>query len=81
MAEKDTNQAVAVQRFRDAFKACLEENRVRPDCSNFYLKWAQAFVDFMPGKKPRDRSAEDIRSFLDWVRRFIAFHTYTGPIP
>ncbi len=68
MAEKDINQAVAVQRFWDSFKACLEENRVRPDRSNFYLKWAQAFVDFMPGKKLRDRSGEDIRSFLENLR-------------
>jgi hypothetical protein len=50
MANKDTNQAVAIQRFWDAFKACLEENRVRPDRSDFYVKWAQAFVDFRPEK-------------------------------
>lgn len=68
MARKDTNQAVAVQRFWDAFKACLEENRVRPDRSSFYVKWAQAFVDFRPGKKLRDRTAEDIRSFLEDLR-------------
>ena len=46
MAEKETNRAVAVQRFRDSFEACLEENRVRPHRSNFYLGWARAFVDF-----------------------------------
>jgi hypothetical protein len=68
MASKDTNQAVAVQGFWDAFKACLEENRVRPDRSNFYVKWARAFVDFRPGKKLRDRSADDIRSFLEHLR-------------
>jgi len=68
MTKKDTNQAVAVQRFWDAFKACLEENRVRPDRSNFYVKWVQAFVDFRPEKKLRDRSAEDIRSFLENLR-------------
>jgi len=53
MADKDANQAVAVQRFWDAFKACLEENRVRPDRSDFNVKWVQAFVDFRPGKKLR----------------------------
>ena len=68
MAIRDTNQAVAAQRFWEAFKACLEENRIRPDRSNFYVKWAQAFVDFRPGKKLRDRSAEDIRSFLENLR-------------
>ncbi len=80
MAKKDTNQAVAVQRFWDSFKACLEENRVRPDRSKFYVKWAQTFVDFFPGKKLRDRSADDIRSFLDWVRRFIVLHGHADPI-
>jgi len=64
MAEKAPNQATAAQRFWDVFKACLEENRVRPDHSPFYVKWAQAFVDFIPGKKLRDRSREDIELFL-----------------
>lgn len=40
MPDKDPNQAVAAQKFWDAFKACLEENRVQPDRSNFFLKWA-----------------------------------------
>ena len=65
---------------------CVKELRhrcVEISChlSGFLPIVLQAFVDFMPGKEPRDRSAEDIRSFLDWVRRFIAFHTYTDPIP
>ena len=68
MAIKDTNQAVEVQRFRDSFKACQEENRVRPDRSNFYVKWVQTFVDFRPEKKLRDRSADDIRLFLENLR-------------
>jgi len=149
MASKDTTQAVAVQRFWDAFKACLEENRVRPDRSNFYVKWAQTFVDFrkewhvkqaehslkilyerfLPGYAPvhvpADPQSEPIMSkkqgtestrfrdcvvpgevdrlfspllqalkteirgrhyairtetaYLDWVRRFIAFHGYADP--
>jgi hypothetical protein len=68
MAEKDTSQAMAAQKFWDAFRACLEENRVRPDRSSFYVKWVRGFVDFVPGKKLRDRSAEDIRSFLENLR-------------
>ena len=68
MSEKVQNQATAAQRFWDAFKACLEENRIRPDRSSFYVKWAQAFVDFLPGKKLRDRSREDIESFLEDLR-------------
>jgi len=42
MADKDPNQATAAQRFWDAFKAWLEGNRVQPDRSLFYVKWAQA---------------------------------------
>ena len=68
MSEKVQNQATAAQRFWDAFKACLEENRIRPDRSSFYVKWAQAFVDVLPGKKLRDRSREDIESFLEDLR-------------
>ena len=68
MPEKHENQVMAAQRFWDAFQACVEENRVRPDRSTFYVKWAQSFVDFVPGKKLRDRSPEDIRSFLEDLR-------------
>ena len=68
MSEKVQNQATAAQRFWDVFKACLEENRIRPDRSSFYVKWAQAFVDVLPGKKLRDRSREDIESFLEDLR-------------
>ena len=64
MSGKVQKQAMAAQRFWDVFKACLEENRIRPDRSSFYVKWAQAFVDFLPGKKLRDRSREDIELFL-----------------
>ena len=38
---------------------------MRPDRSNFYVKLVKAFIDVRPGKKLRDRSAEDIRSFLE----------------
>ena len=48
MNEKRQNQSDTEQKFWDAFKACVEENRVRPDRSLFYVKWAQAFVDFLP---------------------------------
>jgi len=37
---------------------------VRPDRSLFYVKWVQAFVDFLPGKRLRHRSGEDIEAFL-----------------
>jgi len=37
---------------------------VRPECSPFYVKWIQAFVNFLPGKKLRDRSRQDIEAFI-----------------
>jgi len=55
MNEESPKQSTAVQKFWDAFKACVEDNRVRPDRSLFYVKWAQAFVDFLPGKRLRHR--------------------------
>ena len=64
MNEESPKQSAAVQKFWDAFKACVEDNRVRPDRSLFYVKWAQAFVDFLPGKRLRHRSRQDIEAFL-----------------
>jgi hypothetical protein len=64
MNEESPKQTTAVQKFWDAFKACVEDNRVRPDRSLFYVKWAQAFVSFLPGKRLRHRSRQDIEAFL-----------------
>jgi integron integrase len=50
--------------FWEAYRACVEGNRVRPDRSPFYVNWAKDFANFMPGKPLRDRSGEDIESFL-----------------
>jgi hypothetical protein len=60
MEQKSQQQSIAAQRFWDVFKACAEENRVRPDHSVFYVKWVQQFVDFQPEKRLR----EDIELFL-----------------
>lgn len=38
---------------------------MRPDRSPFYVKWAQAFVHFLPGRRLRDRSRQDVEAFLD----------------
>ena len=54
-----------MQRFWGAFKSCTEENRVPPERSSFYVKWAQAFVTFNPVKKLRDRTSEDVTAFLE----------------
>ena len=64
MNSKSPNHPTAVQKFWDAFQACVEDNRLRPDRSHFYVKWAQAFVDFLPGKRLRHRSRQDIEAFL-----------------
>lgn len=64
MGENSPKQSAATQKFWNAFKACVEENRVRPDRSPFYVKWAQTFVDFLPGKRLRDRSRQDIEAFI-----------------
>ena len=64
MKRKPQEHSTAAERFWDAFKACAEENRVRSDRSVFYVKWVQAFVDFLPEKRLRERSREDIESFL-----------------
>jgi len=64
MDNKSQDKSIVAQRFWDAFKACVEDNRVRPDVSTFYVKWAQSFVNFQPGKRLRERSRQDIEGFL-----------------
>ena len=64
MIEETQKQTTASEKFWNAFNACVEENRVRPDRSLFYVKWGQAFVNFLPGKRLRDRSRQDIEDFL-----------------
>ena len=49
MNEESPKQSTAAKKFWDAFKACVEDNRVRPDLSLFYVKWAQALFDQMEG--------------------------------
>jgi integron integrase len=51
-------------RFWEAFRACTEENRVTPDRSGFYVRWAKEFVNFLPEKRLKDRSGKDIEAFL-----------------
>ena len=52
------------RQFWEAFRACAEENRVSPDRSSFYVRWAQAFARFLPEKHLRDRAGKDIQAFL-----------------
>jgi hypothetical protein len=64
MDEGRRKQATASRKFWDAFRACVEANRVRPDPSVFYVKWGQAFACFLPQKRSQDRSGKDIQAFL-----------------
>jgi integron integrase len=50
--------------FWEAFRACAEENRVRPDRSPFYVNWARSFARFLPEEPLEDRSKKDIEDFL-----------------
>jgi hypothetical protein len=50
--------------FWEAYRACAEENRVRPDRSPFYVNWAKDFANFLPEKPLKDRSQKDIEAFL-----------------
>jgi len=50
--------------FWEAYRGCAEENRVRPDRSPFYVKWAKDFAHFLPEKPLKDRSRKDIEAFL-----------------
>lgn len=52
------------QNFWEAYRACAEQNRVRPDRSSFYVKWAQAFASFFPEKRLQERSGKDVQAFL-----------------
>jgi len=45
--------------FWEAYRACVEENRVRPDRAPFYVSWARDFANFLPGKPLKDRSRKD----------------------
>ncbi|MBI4619896.1 MAG: hypothetical protein HY739_07020 [Desulfobacterales bacterium] len=64
MIEESQKRSTTSQKFWDAFKSCVEDNRVRPDRSLFYVKWGQVFVNFLPGKRLRDRSRQDIEAFI-----------------
>ena len=44
--------------FWEAYRGCAEENRVRPDRSPFYVKWAKDFAHFPPEKPLKDRFQE-----------------------
>ena len=50
--------------FWEAYRACVEENRVASDRLPFYVNWAKTFANFLPGKPLKDRTGKDIEAFL-----------------
>ena len=50
--------------FWEAYRGCAEENRIRPDRSPFYVRWAKDFDSFLQDKPLKDRSRKDIEVFL-----------------
>ena len=60
----DVHNSRERDRFWEAYRGCAEENRVRPDRSPFYVRWAKDFDSFLQGKPLRNRSRKDIEAFL-----------------
>jgi hypothetical protein len=51
-------------RFGKAYRGFAEENRVRPERSPFYVRWAKAGENVLRKKSLKDRSRKDIEAFL-----------------
>lgn len=60
----DTPNSKERSGFWEAYRACAEENRVRPDRSPFYVSWAKEFANFLPERALKNRSQKDIKTFL-----------------
>jgi len=56
-----SQEAVAQERFWEAYRGCAEENRVAPDHSRYYVKWVKDFVNFLAEKRLKARTARDTR--------------------
>jgi len=65
----DTHNTKERDRFWDAYRGCAEENRVRPDRSPFYVRWAKEFESFLRDKPLKERSRKDIEAFLSDLRK------------
>jgi hypothetical protein len=61
-------------KFWDAYRACAEENRVSPDRSSFYVRWAQAFARFMPEKRLQGWSGKQAGPFGQKSGRSLVEH-------
>jgi len=56
MSDKSPNQATAAQRFWDAFRACLEGNRVRQAEHSVKI----LYEEFLPGYAPDGRTTSSL---------------------
>ena len=65
----DTHNSKERERFWEAYRACAEEHRARPERSPFYVRWAREFDSFLQGNPFKDRSREDIKTFLADLRK------------
>jgi len=63
------NSSKGCDGFWEAYRACAEENRVRPDRSPFYVNWAKGFDSFLPDKPLKDRSKKDIEALRPFLRQ------------
>jgi len=50
--------------FWEAYRGCAEENRVRPDRSAFYVRWAKEFERSLKNKPLKERSRKDVEAYL-----------------
>jgi integron integrase len=64
----DIHKSRERDRFWEAYRGCAEENRVPPDRSPFYVRWAKEFERFLQDKPLKDRSRKDIEVFLAALR-------------
>jgi hypothetical protein len=64
MVETKISRKEEEERFWEAYQGCVEENRVPPDRSGYYLKWVKEFTGFLPRKRLKERSGKDIQAFL-----------------
>ena len=60
--------------FWEVFRACTEENSVRPERSSFYVKWALAFVSFLTEKRLFGRAGINKKVGCHTLRHSFATH-------
>jgi hypothetical protein len=66
--------------FWEAYRACAEENGVRPDRLPFYVNWANDFANFLPEKflkiGPERTSGFGVPEMMQYYRKRIEASRY-----